>query len=92
MNAIHLEEQLATFSQHYQPRAVAQFSGRDVMVVKVKSPFTWHKHDETDDFFLDLNDSNARRKCQPRAGRDVCCAAWRRALSCCGRPGSPSID
>jgi mannose-6-phosphate isomerase-like protein (cupin superfamily) len=24
------------------------------MVVKVKGPFTWHKHDETDDFFLVL--------------------------------------
>jgi mannose-6-phosphate isomerase-like protein (cupin superfamily) len=24
------------------------------MVVKVKGPFTWHKHDETDDFFLSL--------------------------------------
>jgi mannose-6-phosphate isomerase-like protein (cupin superfamily) len=24
------------------------------MVVKVKGPFTWHKHDDTDDFFLVL--------------------------------------
>jgi mannose-6-phosphate isomerase-like protein (cupin superfamily) len=24
------------------------------MVVKLKGPFTWHKHDETDDFFLVL--------------------------------------
>lgn len=24
------------------------------MVVKVKGPFTWHKHDETDDFLLVL--------------------------------------
>lgn len=54
MNAINLEEKLSTFSQHYQPRTVAQFNGHDVMVVKVKGPFTWHKHDETDDFFLVL--------------------------------------
>ena len=54
MNAINLEEKLSTFSQHYQPRTVAHFNGHDVMVVKVKGPFTWHKHDETDDFFLVL--------------------------------------
>lgn len=24
------------------------------MVVKVKGPFVWHRHDETDDFFLVL--------------------------------------
>ena len=54
MNAINLEEKLSSFSQHYQPRTVAQFNGHDVMVVKVKGPFTWHKHDETDDFFLVL--------------------------------------
>jgi mannose-6-phosphate isomerase-like protein (cupin superfamily) len=54
MNAINLEEKLSTFSQHYQPRTVAQFNGHDVMVVKVKGPFIWHKHDETDDFFLVL--------------------------------------
>jgi mannose-6-phosphate isomerase-like protein (cupin superfamily) len=54
MNAINLSAKLATFSEHYQPRTVAQFNGHDVMVVKVKGPFTWHKHDETDDFFLVL--------------------------------------
>lgn len=54
MNAINLGGKLSTFSQHYQPRTVAKFNGQDVMVVKVKGPFTWHKHDETDDFFLVL--------------------------------------
>ena len=54
MNAIDLTDKLSTFSEYYQPRTVAQFNGHDVMVVKVKGPFTWHKHDETDDFFLVL--------------------------------------
>lgn len=52
MNAINLAEKLSTFSEHYKPRTVTQFNGHDVMVVKVKGPFTWHKHDETDDFFF----------------------------------------
>ena len=54
MNAIDLTDKLSTFSEYYQPRTVGQFNGHDVMVVKVKGPFTWHKHDETDDFFLVL--------------------------------------
>ena len=55
MNAINLESKLATFVEHWQPRTVAQYNGNDIMVVKVKGEFVWHKHDETDDFFLILN-------------------------------------
>src|SRR6266566_6080968 len=54
MNAIDLTDKLSTFSEYYQPRTVAPFNGHDVMVVKVKGEFVWHKHDETDDFFLVL--------------------------------------
>jgi mannose-6-phosphate isomerase-like protein (cupin superfamily) len=54
MNAIDLAAKLATFSEPFQPRTVGQFNGHDLMVVKVKGPFTWHKHDDTDDFFLVL--------------------------------------
>ena len=54
MNGIDLNEKLAMFSEYWQPRTVAQFNGHDIMVVKVKGEFTWHKHDDTDDFFLVL--------------------------------------
>jgi len=54
MNRVNLAEQLATFSDHYRPRTVGQFNGHDLMVVKLKGPFVWHRHDETDDFFLVL--------------------------------------
>jgi mannose-6-phosphate isomerase-like protein (cupin superfamily) len=54
MTAVSLESKLATFSEHWQPRTVAQFNENDVMVVKVKGEFIWHKHDDTDDFFLVL--------------------------------------
>jgi mannose-6-phosphate isomerase-like protein (cupin superfamily) len=49
---INLSEKLATFSEYWSPRTVAQINDYDVMVVKVKNQFEWHKHDETDDFFL----------------------------------------
>ena len=54
MEAVNLGAKLATFSEHWQPRTVAEFNGHDVMVVKVEGEFTWHKHDDTDDFFLVL--------------------------------------
>lgn len=54
MNQINLEAKLAMFSEHWQPRTVTQFNGNDVMVVKVQGELIWHKHDDTDDFFLVL--------------------------------------
>ena len=54
MIGINLADKLSTFSEYWQPRVVGQFNGHDLMVVKVKGEFVWHKHDETDDFFLVL--------------------------------------
>ena len=54
MDKINLAEKLAGFSEHWSPRTVAQLNDYDVMVVKVKGEFVWHKHDATDDFFLVL--------------------------------------
>jgi len=52
MNTVNLKDKLATFSEHWSPRIVADFNGNDVMVVKVKGEFNWHSHPDTDDFFL----------------------------------------
>ncbi|WFU45051.1 cupin domain-containing protein [Bradyrhizobium sp. CB82] len=49
-----LADKLATFQEFWSPRTVATFNDCDVMVVKVKGEFNWHKHDDTDDFFLVL--------------------------------------
>lgn len=54
MSGVSLAGKLATFGEHWQPRVVAQFNGHDVMVAKVQGEFVWHKHDDTDDFFLVL--------------------------------------
>ena len=54
MKSIDLAEKLSSFAEHWQPRVVGQFNGHDLMVVKVKGEFVWHKHDDTDDFFLVL--------------------------------------
>ena len=50
--AINLGEKLSLFEGHWQPRVVGGFNGHDLMVVKLQGQFPWHKHDDTDDFFL----------------------------------------
>jgi mannose-6-phosphate isomerase-like protein (cupin superfamily) len=52
--AINLADKLTGFDEPFQPRTVAEYNGHDVMVAKLKGPFVWHKHDDTDDFFLVL--------------------------------------
>ena len=53
-DAVNLAEKLSLFDEHWSPRGVASFNGHDVMVVKVQGEFTWHSHEDTDDFFLVL--------------------------------------
>ena len=54
MSGVNLREKLATFSEHWQPRTIGEFNGHDLMVVKAQGEFVWHRHDDTDDFFLVL--------------------------------------
>jgi mannose-6-phosphate isomerase-like protein (cupin superfamily) len=49
---INLQSKLDLFSDYFAPRTVAEFNGHDVMLTKLKGPFIWHKHDDTDDVFL----------------------------------------
>ncbi len=51
---VTLAEKLALFADHWAPRTIARLNHYDVMVVKVRGQFVWHKHDDTDDFFLVL--------------------------------------
>jgi len=52
---INLADKLAQFSDYWAPRTVATLNDYDTMVVKVQGEFVWHKHDDTDDFFLVLD-------------------------------------
>jgi mannose-6-phosphate isomerase-like protein (cupin superfamily) len=52
--AINLQQKLGTFADRFSPRTVATYNGHDVMVAKLDGEFIWHKHDNTDDFFLVL--------------------------------------
>jgi len=49
---INLAAKFALLDKPYRPGVVGFVNDYKLQVVKVKGPFVWHKHDETDDFFL----------------------------------------
>jgi mannose-6-phosphate isomerase-like protein (cupin superfamily) len=55
LKRVNIPEKLGMFSSHWDPHVVAQYNGNDVMVVKFAGEFPFHKHDDTDDFFLILS-------------------------------------
>ena len=52
MRPINLAEKLATFDTHWDPKVVATYNDNDVMVVKFEGEFPFHRHADTNDFFL----------------------------------------
>jgi mannose-6-phosphate isomerase-like protein (cupin superfamily) len=49
---INLAEKFALLDEPYKPGIVGYLNDLTLQIVKAKGPFVWHKHDDTDDFFL----------------------------------------
>lgn len=49
---VSLAAKFALLDEPFQPGIVGYLNDYKLQIVKVKGPFVWHKHDETDDFFL----------------------------------------
>jgi mannose-6-phosphate isomerase-like protein (cupin superfamily) len=49
---VNLAEKLALLDRPFSPGIVGQLNDYKLMVVKAHGEFVWHKHDDTDDFFL----------------------------------------
>ena len=49
---VNLDEKFALLGGAYQPAIVGYLNDYKLQVVKIQGPFVWHKHDDTDDFFL----------------------------------------
>ena len=52
---INLADKLELLQGLWQPGIVGYLNDYKLVVVKVQGEFVWHKHDETDDFFLVLS-------------------------------------
>jgi mannose-6-phosphate isomerase-like protein (cupin superfamily) len=54
VDKINLSDKLSQFDDIFSPKTVADLNDYKIAVVKAKGEFVWHKHEETDDFFLVL--------------------------------------
>ena len=52
---VNLAEKLGLLDAPFQPGIVGSLNDYKLAVVKVRGEFVWHKHDDTDDFFLVLS-------------------------------------
>jgi len=49
---VNLAAKFALLDKPYQPGIVGYINDYKIQIVKVQGRFVWHKHKETDDFFL----------------------------------------
>jgi len=52
VDKVSLAQSFARFDDHWAPKLVGAVDDYDVKLVKVQGEFTWHKHDEEDEFFF----------------------------------------
>jgi mannose-6-phosphate isomerase-like protein (cupin superfamily) len=55
LKTINLGEKLATISEFWSPKIVAQMNDYHVKLVRLQGDFIWHGHPETDEVFLVLD-------------------------------------
>ena len=55
MRKVSLQEALASFTEHWQPRIIGELNGQHVKVVKLLGEFVWHHHEQEDELFLVLD-------------------------------------
>lgn len=54
MDKINLKAKLNSFSDHWNPRIVAELNGQYVKLAKIKGEFVWHSHGNEDEMFMAL--------------------------------------
>lgn len=52
MDKVVVRDKLAMFSDHWNPRVIAELNGQHVKLVKFVGAFTWHHHEHEDELFF----------------------------------------
>lgn len=52
LQKIDVAERFSRFSEHWQPRIVAELNGQQVKLAKFAGEFVWHHHEHEDELFL----------------------------------------
>lgn len=55
MSVVNLQEKLARFQDHWNPRIVGELNDSYIKVVKIQGTFVWHAHAAEDELFLVLS-------------------------------------
>jgi mannose-6-phosphate isomerase-like protein (cupin superfamily) len=50
--AISFTEKFGLFSEHWQPKVIAELNEYQFKIVKLQGDFIWHSHAETDEAFI----------------------------------------
>lgn len=53
--SINLREKLEKFSDHWSPKIIARMNDYHFKLVKFQGDFVWHRHDDTDEVFINLD-------------------------------------
>ena len=57
ISPIRISEKLSRFSDHWNPRVIAELNGQHVKLAKFQGEFVWHNHADEDELFLVLKGS-----------------------------------
>ncbi|WGS51486.1 cupin domain-containing protein [Paraburkholderia sp. D15] len=52
--SINFADKLARFTDHWQPRVIAEMNDYQFKVVRIEGDFLWHEHADTDETFIVL--------------------------------------
>jgi mannose-6-phosphate isomerase-like protein (cupin superfamily) len=56
LRKINLAERLSAFNDTWAPKIIARYNQNEIRLVKTEGEWVWHKHDETDELFLILEE------------------------------------
>lgn len=52
MEVINIKEKFEKFSDHFNPRIIAELNSQQIKLAKFKGEFIWHSHKDEDEMFL----------------------------------------
>ncbi len=56
-NVVNLKQKLSLFSEHWEPKVIADMNDYQFKLAKVEGEFVWHDHPDTDEVFLVIDGS-----------------------------------
>lgn len=52
MESINISKKLSSFTEHWNPKIIAELNGQHVKLAKLKGEFVWHSHALEDEMFF----------------------------------------